>query len=98
MLTAVLIIFYGVLQTEKLTLEKLTLEIQIHAENYTGQPISWETYLNVQVCVDCFRSLKESESVQLMIHEVLTSEIKSHSLPGVATIISGHLFKSLCCF
>ena len=40
MLTAVLIIFYGVLQTEKLTLEKLTLEIQIHAENYTGQPIS----------------------------------------------------------
>ena len=75
-----------------------TLEIQIHAENYTGQPISWETYLHVQVCVDCFRSLKESESVQLMIHEVLTSEIKSHSLPGVATIISGHLFKSLCCF
>ena len=75
-----------------------TLEIQIHAENYTGQPISWETDLHVQVCVDCFRSLKESESVQLMIHEVLTSEIKSHSLPGVATIISGHLFKSLCCF
>ena len=60
--------------------------------------ISWETYLNVKVCVDCFKSLKESESVQLMIHEVLTSEIKSHSLPGVATIISGHLFKSLCCF
>ena len=75
-----------------------TLEIQLYAENYTGQPISRETYLHVQVCVDCFRSLKESESVQLMIHEVLTSEIKSHSLPGVATIISGHLFKSLCCF
>ena len=90
--------FTAFYKRKKLTLEKLTLEIQIHAENYTGQPISWETYLHVQVCVDCFRSLKESESVQLMIHEVLTSEIKSHSLPGVATIISGHLFKSLCCF
>ena len=29
---------------------------------------------------------------------VLTSEIKSHRRPGVATIISGHLRRSLCCF
>ena len=37
MLTAVLIIFYGALRTEK---TYTTLEIQIHAENYTGQLIS----------------------------------------------------------
>ena len=59
-----------------------TLEIQIHAKNYTGQLISWEKYQHVEACVDCFISIKESESLQLMIHEVLTSEIKSNSLPG----------------
>ena len=95
MLTAVLTIFLRRFTKGK---TYATLKIQLYTENNTGQPISWETYLHVQVCVDCFRSLKESESVQLMIHEVLTSEIKSHSLPGVATIISGYLFKSLCCF
>ena len=28
----------------------------------------------------------------------LTSEIRSHNRPGVATMISGHLRRSLCCF
>ena len=70
MLTVVLIIFTAFTNGKTYA----TLEIQLYAKNYTGQPISRETYLHVQVCVDFFRSLKESESVQLMIYEVLTRE------------------------